>query len=277
MARKKISADTEHSVLVKCLRRCAMCFALNQNTNVVAGQIAHIDRDNTNDSLQNLVYLCLPHHNDYDSTFSQTKRWTVNEVIHFRDQLHLYVTAITQNTVPPPHQTNSPPMLATTMAMPSVSAPTNPILLNVPTNGPPSSGGVKISENEINKVDIFLSKYAALFTYLFMSRQDLGHTMDTHFLEALDELCQSQIFERVRSEPIKTLQENLWQAAFGLREVYGEYQDYNVAQNRLRFDNKNSTQEVLRKNKQMAGQCVSIIEECHFALDDLVAREKNGR
>jgi hypothetical protein len=52
------------------------------------GQIAHIDRDSTNNTLSNLAYLCLEHHEEYDSRSRQAKGLTPDELRNYRDELH---------------------------------------------------------------------------------------------------------------------------------------------------------------------------------------------
>jgi hypothetical protein len=52
------------------------------------GQIAHLDRNPSNNHLENLVWLCLPHHDDYDSIRWQTKRLTADEVKFYRSILY---------------------------------------------------------------------------------------------------------------------------------------------------------------------------------------------
>ncbi|HWY55870.1 MAG TPA: hypothetical protein VNZ03_15490 [Terriglobales bacterium] len=52
------------------------------------GQIAHLDHDNTNDDPDNLAFLCFSHHDEYDSTTSQSKRLREGEVKKFRDELY---------------------------------------------------------------------------------------------------------------------------------------------------------------------------------------------
>lgn len=85
--RKKIEPQVETQVLVECRRRCCLCVFLEGNTNVKNGQIAHIDGNHANNKKQNLVWLCLEHHNQYDSRTSQTKNITAYEVKHYRDNL----------------------------------------------------------------------------------------------------------------------------------------------------------------------------------------------
>ena len=52
------------------------------------GQIAHLDRDPSNNALDNLAFLCLPHHDEYDSTTSQSKNLTIHEVKRYRAMLY---------------------------------------------------------------------------------------------------------------------------------------------------------------------------------------------
>lgn len=75
-------------MLVLCRRRCCICFALNRDTELKKGQIAHLNRDRANSELDNLAFLCLEHHDEYDSSTSQAKGLTINEIRHFRIELH---------------------------------------------------------------------------------------------------------------------------------------------------------------------------------------------
>ncbi len=86
--RKKIPSDIETQVLVLSRRRCALCFALDQIQEEQKGQIAHLDQDPSNNSLGNLVFLCLNHHDAYDSSTSQSKGYTEDELKHYRDKLY---------------------------------------------------------------------------------------------------------------------------------------------------------------------------------------------
>lgn len=85
--RKKIEPQVEVQVLVECRRRCCLCVFLEGNTNFKNGQIAHIDGNRANNKKQNLVWLCLEHHNQYDSRTSQSKNITANEIRHYREIL----------------------------------------------------------------------------------------------------------------------------------------------------------------------------------------------
>jgi hypothetical protein len=88
MARKKLTADTEHQIFIRSGRRCALCWGLEQDLGVKQIQIAHIDRDRTNNNPSNLAALCLPHHDTYDTTPRQTKKLTAQELSHYRDVLY---------------------------------------------------------------------------------------------------------------------------------------------------------------------------------------------
>jgi hypothetical protein len=73
MSRKKVTPETQKSVLTDSLRRCCLCYCLLGDESVKKGQIAHIDHDNSNNKESNLAFLCLDHHDEYDSKTSQSK------------------------------------------------------------------------------------------------------------------------------------------------------------------------------------------------------------
>lgn len=86
--RKKITKEVEAQVLAKSLRRCCLCFAINNDPSEKKGQIAHIDKDPANNKEENLSFLCLEHHSEYDSTTSQNKNYTQQELKQYKSQLH---------------------------------------------------------------------------------------------------------------------------------------------------------------------------------------------
>jgi len=88
MSRKPIPEEVQDRVLLLSRRRCCICFGLHGDLNVKPGQIAHLDHDNTNDDLENLAYLCLSHHDQYDSTTSQSKGLREGEIKKFREELY---------------------------------------------------------------------------------------------------------------------------------------------------------------------------------------------
>jgi hypothetical protein len=61
---------------------------LHRDLAVKAGQIAHLDGDNSNSAADNLAFLCFEHHDQYDSKTSQSKNFTIKEVMAYRDELH---------------------------------------------------------------------------------------------------------------------------------------------------------------------------------------------
>ncbi len=88
MSRKKISTEIKTQVLIQCRRRCCICFGLERDDNIKKGQIAHINGDRNDNRLDNLAFLCLEHHDRFDSKTSQSKNLTTNEVREFRKELH---------------------------------------------------------------------------------------------------------------------------------------------------------------------------------------------
>jgi len=91
MARKGIPAKTIKKVIVKSRRRCCICFGLNRDTSIKQGQIAHLDKDSSNPEIDNLAFLCLDHHDQYDSRRSQSKGFISDEVKEYRNELHDHI------------------------------------------------------------------------------------------------------------------------------------------------------------------------------------------
>lgn len=91
MARENTKSKIELEVMVKSRRRCAFCFGLDCDTSVKKGQIAHIDQNSSNSARENLVFLCLSHHDEYDSRTSQSKGLSKNELKHYRAILYEYL------------------------------------------------------------------------------------------------------------------------------------------------------------------------------------------
>lgn len=89
--RRKISRKTIADVTSRCRRRCAICFGLNADKSPKKGQIVHLDRDNQNRKRDNLVWLCLAHHEEYDSRSFQAKGYVKEEVSKYRDELQHFL------------------------------------------------------------------------------------------------------------------------------------------------------------------------------------------
>jgi len=99
--RKSISKTVETKLLLLCRRRCCLCFYLHNRGDVRRGQIAHLNHDPSDGTVENLVYLCLDHHDEFDSATSQSKGLTSGEVSHFRDQLHQHFAQIDERVSVP--------------------------------------------------------------------------------------------------------------------------------------------------------------------------------
>jgi hypothetical protein len=91
MSRPKIPLQSETIVLINCRRRCCICFGLERDNRIKQGQIAHLDKNPANNKIQNLAFLCLSHHDSFDSKTSQSKGLTSNEVSHFKNELEQYI------------------------------------------------------------------------------------------------------------------------------------------------------------------------------------------
>jgi len=89
--RQPVPPASATKIFLKSKRRCALCFGLNSDLGEKDGQIAHLDRKSSNNTPDNLAYLCLPHHDKYDSKPSQTRRLTATEVKHYRAALYEYL------------------------------------------------------------------------------------------------------------------------------------------------------------------------------------------
>jgi hypothetical protein len=91
--RPKIPPETQAEVLLNCARRCCLCFGLHSDVAIKKGQIAHLNHDRAINEVANLVYLCLEHHDEFDSARSQSKGLTKSELATYRGRLHDYVQA----------------------------------------------------------------------------------------------------------------------------------------------------------------------------------------
>jgi len=89
--RTSIPAEIIADVVTSSRRRCCLCYALRKDQTEKRGQIAHLDRDPSNNTLDNLAFLCLEHHDQYDSRTSQSKGLTLEEVQRYRTELLAFV------------------------------------------------------------------------------------------------------------------------------------------------------------------------------------------
>jgi hypothetical protein len=65
---------------------------LNNDVDPRKGQIAHLDGDSSNSKLESLAWLCSDHHDEYDTTTSQSGGLTINEVKRYRALLYEVVS-----------------------------------------------------------------------------------------------------------------------------------------------------------------------------------------
>jgi hypothetical protein len=111
--RKAPSEEVEIAVLWHSQRRCCLCFYLDGVFTPQQGQIVHIDRDPSNSSVENLAFLCLKHHDEYDSRRSQSKGFKPRELILYRDKFyevveeHVTRTKSTVSRAPIPTPSNT--------------------------------------------------------------------------------------------------------------------------------------------------------------------------
>ncbi|MFS0670137.1 hypothetical protein AB1L12_19745 [Peribacillus frigoritolerans] len=82
--RKKVSSEIENELFFKSKRRCCICYCIENDLREKQGQIAHLDKNKNNNNIDNLAFLCLQHHDKYDTRTSQSKNYTKAEVKIYR-------------------------------------------------------------------------------------------------------------------------------------------------------------------------------------------------
>jgi len=87
-SRVPIPPAVRDEVLRRCKRRCCMCYGLNGVLQIKDGQIAHLDRDSSNASIDNLAFLCLECHAVYDKKSNRVLSYTPGELKYYRDMLY---------------------------------------------------------------------------------------------------------------------------------------------------------------------------------------------
>jgi len=98
----------QQEVLERSGRRCCLCFGLYGNLSCKRGQIAHLDHNHQNNIVDNLAFLCLEHHDEYDTCTSQSKGWTIKEAKLYRD-MRERITVGTRNRGIRGHGVRYPP------------------------------------------------------------------------------------------------------------------------------------------------------------------------
>lgn len=98
--RKKTPQSIQDKIITLSGRKCCLCFGINSDFSPKKGQIAHLDQKPENNAIDNLAWLCLDHHDEYDSRTSQSKGLTIGEVKQYRDKLYEAVEKDRQNALP---------------------------------------------------------------------------------------------------------------------------------------------------------------------------------
>lgn len=110
--RKKIPINIETAILTKSSRRCPLCYCLHGDLGEKLGQIAHLDQGRSNNNEDNLVFMCWPHHTQYDSQPSQHKNYTPGEVKECRKKLYEAISRndhhLTKNATPETYAADDP-------------------------------------------------------------------------------------------------------------------------------------------------------------------------
>lgn len=88
MTRRGIPKDVETRLLTASRRRCCLCYYLLGQREPSRGQIAHLNQDASDHRFENLVWLCLNHHDEFDSRTSQSKGITPGEIRLYRDRFY---------------------------------------------------------------------------------------------------------------------------------------------------------------------------------------------
>jgi hypothetical protein len=95
--RRNPATSVETQVLTASQRKCCLCYYLAEVRTHRKGQIAHLNQDPSNSDFENLVWLCLEHHDEFDSQTSQSKGFTVQEVKTYRDRLYRELGSVPEN------------------------------------------------------------------------------------------------------------------------------------------------------------------------------------
>jgi hypothetical protein len=86
--RKPIPKRDQDELLILSARHCCLCYGLDGDLDRKKGQIAHVNQDPADNRLENLVWLCLDHHDEYDARTSQSKGLTPGELVVYLERLY---------------------------------------------------------------------------------------------------------------------------------------------------------------------------------------------
>ena len=142
--RKPIPKATQDELLYLCARRCCLCFGLRADFGEQSGQIAHLDHDPSNNNLDNLAWLCLHHHDEYDRRTSQSKGLTIGEVKRYRQELYQAVAEMRATQPPTDRQAPAGSQIDTGRAASREADSPQLEKTGQPLAGPPGAGKPRI-------------------------------------------------------------------------------------------------------------------------------------
>lgn len=117
MDRKKIPPEIQARILAESRRRCALCFGLDRDISRKRGQLAHLGKDPSKTDESELVFLCFDHHDEFDSTTSQSKNLIREEIERYRDQLYLELERLWAESGPLDQPTLSGPPISINLSI----------------------------------------------------------------------------------------------------------------------------------------------------------------
>ncbi len=86
--RRRINDDRVADLQFRTDLRCCLCeYVGDLPPRPQSGQIHHIDDDRSNNAIENLVWLCLPHHEDVGKTGRSSRRIHPRTIVRFREEL----------------------------------------------------------------------------------------------------------------------------------------------------------------------------------------------
>jgi hypothetical protein len=173
---------------MKCRRRCALCYGLNNDYGEKRGQLVHIDRNGENINENNATFLCALHHDLYDSTSYQTKGFMPGELKEHQDNLLAYVMTIKSE------------------ANPEITNPTAGIALDVYDRRAPIYRKTRqfirdVAENLRPDLKVILQFAADTDEALFLFDEDSAGYLETLFKKALRLRTIELMRERMHTHP----------------------------------------------------------------------------
>ncbi|MEG3147601.1 WD40 repeat domain-containing protein [Sphingomonas sp. RT2P30] len=195
--RANIKGSVQDAILVESRRRCCICFGLNRDFARKKGQLAHLDGNRANSAESNLVFLCLEHHDEFDSRTSQSKNLTRGEVRKFRSELYNQIELVfRQDGVTQQIEVmgfpDSFPATGTTET--SLCAPGD-----VSAPGPPSRWSLRYHFEFSNAA--WLGRFSEDNREIMVAESNNG---SWHFKDSVDDFWQFQIPEDLRNASEKS-------------------------------------------------------------------------